>query len=228
MFLSKITLFENIATSHQHSRLGEVSEYRIHQYLWELFPETPKGERPFLYRQEVERALPFFYVLSKIPPMDIKGHWNIESREFNPALKEGDRLAFSLRANPIVTKKDEHGKARRHDVVMEAKTQLRKIGIPKESWPSQATLEWDASVKWLTTRSSKGGFKIDPNGIEVFGYRQLRMEKRKSTEPIRISVVDFQGVLVVTEPSVFLKDSVFSGIGAAKGFGCGLMMLKRI
>jgi len=43
---------------------------------------------------------------------------------------------------------------------------------------------------------------------------------------ITFSTLDFSGILGVTDPGQF-RNTLFNGIGPAKGFGCGLMMVKR-
>jgi CRISPR system Cascade subunit CasE len=43
---------------------------------------------------------------------------------------------------------------------------------------------------------------------------------------IRYSTIDFQGVLNVTDSEKF-QAVLFKGIGKAKAFGCGLMLVKR-
>jgi CRISPR system Cascade subunit CasE len=41
-----------------------------------------------------------------------------------------------------------------------------------------------------------------------------------------IKIARFEGVLEVTNPQTF-TDALFSGIGPAKAFGCGLLSLAR-
>ena len=42
------------------------------------------------------------------------------------------------------------------------------------------------------------------------------------------STLEFDGILAVTEPEVFIEKCLFSGIGPAKGFGCGVMLVRRV
>lgn len=55
---------------------------------------------------------------------------------------------------------------------------------------------------------------------------------------MRLSVLDLEGILVVTDPAAFLDKVALklgtasdaaaqAGFGRAKAFGCGLMLLKR-
>jgi CRISPR system Cascade subunit CasE len=42
---------------------------------------------------------------------------------------------------------------------------------------------------------------------------------------VRLSTLDFDGLLTVADPGRF-GELLFSGLGPAKGFGCGLMLIK--
>jgi CRISPR system Cascade subunit CasE len=44
---------------------------------------------------------------------------------------------------------------------------------------------------------------------------------------IRFSAVDFSGELLVTDPKLF-QQALFDGLGHAKAFGCGLLLVRRI
>jgi CRISPR system Cascade subunit CasE len=63
--------------------------------------------------------------------------------------------------------------------------------------------------------------------LRVSGYRQYRLLKARGKSPIRFSSLDFDGVLTVTEPDR-LCQTLFDGIGPAKAFGCGLLLVRRI
>jgi CRISPR system Cascade subunit CasE len=55
-------------------------------------------------------------------------------------------------------------------------------------------------------------------------YQQHHFKKRG----IKISTLDFQGLLEVTEPELFIQKVLYKGIGPAKAFGCGLLSLASI
>jgi CRISPR system Cascade subunit CasE len=59
----------------------------------------------------------------------------------------------------------------------------------------------------------------------VDGYIQHRFVKPKKKQMVQISTLDFTGLLTVTDPERFTT-ALFNGIGPAKGFGCGLMMVR--
>jgi CRISPR system Cascade subunit CasE len=264
-------------------RLGGLDPYRQHQELCKLFDLLPKEQRdakqatPFLFRAErIESAgavgqaypglagLPVFYVLSLQKPQDRSGLWRIDTPEqgYRPDLRAGDRLAFKLRANPVVVEKmqrdEEAGQAWlqqrkaagikekeqptkrriRHDVVMNAKRKMDWDSIPSEQRPPLAKLAYDAGSRWLENKSRQLGFEIEPAVIRDDGFGDevelpiLRVDgygtwRQRYGKKIELSTLDFEGVLQVTEPVKFL-DALHNGIGPAKAFGCGLLLVRRI
>jgi CRISPR system Cascade subunit CasE len=62
--------------------------------------------------------------------------------------------------------------------------------------------------------------------LDASAYQQHLLRKKGNTN-IRFSSIDFAGNLTVTDPEKF-KQVLFSGIGPAKAFGCGLMLVKPV
>lgn len=240
MFMSRVSLRDEAWTPQSLQRLVQ-DKYHQHQLLRRLFPgvshrlvkRTVNGIEkevklgPLLYRQDEHNGRLCFYVISEQVPVDESGLWRIEPKRCAPKLSAGQRLSFTLRANPTVAKKpaapDPNPKKRkRHDIVMEAKKRLN----PNEEKPFMLQLIHDAGVAWLSTRSEKHGFTFDPKDIRVDGYRQHSFYKRGIKAPIELSTLDFTGLLEVTDPERFTK-LLYDGIGPAKAFGCGLMLVRR-
>jgi len=238
--------------------MGALTPYGQHQTLWRLFDlpkSTTKDKADFLFRFEIDKRnkLPVFYVIScKQQPRDREGIWNIESKIYNPDIREGDKFAFKLRANPVqLEKKERHDdeidewqsrrnrlgfkekettkKRIRHDVVMEAKTILKTTGVSREKWPHMNEIIHNAGIKWLKKRSCENGFifRDDDENCEVRADSYQMNQFFKNKKNVKFSSLDFTGKLTVTEPSIF-KKLLFTGIGPAKGFGCGLMLVKRV
>ncbi len=237
MYFSKVALRRDVDPNRLAGLLGG-NEYREHQILWKFFPgveknaktkEDGKDERAFLFRREAGKW-PCFYILSSCKPLADVGSdlWTYQSKEYSPQIHAGQRLAFSLRVNPVRSKApSEKGKRGvRHDVVMEAKTRLKNGGILKNQWQPTPELMAEEGWKWLSARAPKNGFAIAKGEIRVDGYRQHWLSKRGG-KPIRFSTLDFQGILTVEDPGKF-KEALFNGIGPAKGFGCGLMLVRKI
>ncbi|UYG07594.1 type I-E CRISPR-associated protein Cas6/Cse3/CasE [Halomonas sp. M4R1S46] len=229
MYLSRVRVDLNGLSRGALFDIMDGRAYAAHQLLWRLFPEH-QGARPFLFRQEMEepedggapRGLPLFYVLSDREPVPIPGLLEAQCKAFSPALEVGDRLAFRLRANPTVAKSVAGKRGQRADVLMAAKYPFEAGGDRK----SQACIEAmdGAAHGWLAERAESWGFRL-PVEPEVGAYRQHALPKDKG-RPIRFSSVDYEGLLEVTDPGR-LTETLAQGVGRAKAFGCGLMLLRR-
>jgi CRISPR system Cascade subunit CasE len=198
-------------------------EYKLHQALWDVFPPAPDAARDFIYRMESRQGRPCVYLVSRRKPThDPENLWRIQTRPYEPQLREGQRLGFSLRANPVVTRE-----GKRHDIVMDAKKALRQGGQPV---PPLAELMQSAGQRWLQRRQENLGCKLE--SVLVDGYRIQEMFKASArreggARPIRVATCDFQGVLCVTDPKALAK-VLMEGVGKARAFGCGLLMVRPL
>jgi len=221
-------------------RYYQYNHYQLHQLLWKLFNDQPEKQRDFLFRQLIDaQGKSAFYLVSKQPPVSADGALLVETKPYQPQLQMGEVLSFSLRANPVAQIKQDrseqeqlqHAEQRKvrglpekttkkrvhHDVVMHLKKSL-----PEEiNDYSQGELEQIAGEKWLSQKAEKHGFRV----LSVFaqGYQQHHFKKRQ----ISLATLDFEGVLQVTDPDKF-RQTLFNGLGRAKAFGCGLMMVRRV
>ncbi|ATJ84513.1 type I-E CRISPR-associated protein Cas6/Cse3/CasE [Halomonas beimenensis] len=229
MYLSRVRVDLNGLSRGALFEIMGGGAYAAHQLLWRLFPEH-QGQRPFLFRQEMDepeeggapRGLPLFYVLSDREPVPIPGLLEAQCKPFSPTLEAGERLAFRLRANPTVAKSVAGKRGQRADVLMAAKYPFE---AGKER-TSQACIEAmdDAARQWLAERAESWGFRL-PVEPEVGAYRQHALPKDKG-RPIRFSSVDYEGLLEVADPGRLIE-TLAQGIGRAKAFGCGLMLIRR-
>lgn len=226
MYFSRIRLdLASAGTDEWNTFIGG-STYGVHQIVWRLFSEDADAARDFLYRVEVGNGLPFLYVVSKRPPQPIGKLTRIETKPYEPQLAVGERLMFSLRANPVVTKKDPvSGKRIRHDVVMNAKHALPRP-FKANMQISSSEIEHQAGIQWLSDRAQRLGFAFDPSTMRVSQYQQHALKKPAPKSKIRFSSLDYNGELTVTDPERLCRVLV-EGIGPAKAFGCGLMLLRR-
>ncbi|WP_275100247.1 type I-E CRISPR-associated protein Cas6/Cse3/CasE [Sedimenticola hydrogenitrophicus] len=225
MYFSRIELNRSGAGIAQLLKKMSADDYRHHQFIWQLFQGV--DERDFLYRREDAGNWPRYYAVSAREPSDNGGLWAIETKPYAPKIGEGLRLAFSLRVNPVVTRKTDSGKRVRHDVVMDRKRQIGFKTLPKAERPALQELIRDAGLAWLEQRASNHGFRFEEGLVTVDGYEQHKSVKRNGNNPISFSTLDFGGVLTVTDKQAF-EDMLFSGIGPAKGMGCGMLMVRRI
>lgn len=243
--LTRITPRETL-DYHNLTALGGLDPYGQHRLLWRFF-DLPKDNHrqrtPFLFRAEVANGLPLFYVLSTTQISDSKGQWIFESKTYRPQLAVGDRLAFKLRANPIVersgavllaadgtprlrTSGAKEGqpkcKVARHDVVMDAKRRMNWASLAPDERPMLAHLAQDAGSRWLQAREVRLGCHFEVDRLRADGYRTHRMRGRG----IILSTLDFEGELTITDAARF-NDALLHGIGPAKSFGCGLLLVRR-
>jgi CRISPR system Cascade subunit CasE len=215
--------------------------YAVHQLIWTLFPGRPGADRTFLFRQEFEkeqlsavtsvRGIPLFYVLSKDKPSTQTDILVTETKEYAPKLLAGDKLAFSLRANPVIARKQNNGKrnSKHCDVLMDVKYHLKHSNAVLSHEQIQVAQN-QAVADWLVRKGTTAGFNIpEIDGLQIAAYQQQVLSKRSSVrnDEIKFSSVDISGIIEVTDPVLFLQ-MLEKGLGSAKSFGCGMMMIRRI
>lgn len=234
MYLSRIQLRLENLTPGMLEKWQSAMPYASHQWLWQLFPD--RTTRPFLFRQEPKAR---FFVLSETIPLLLHTLFDIETKPFIPRLEEGMELEFQLRANPVITRK-----AKRYDVMMDAKFQAKMRDEAREKWWDR---QLEAAQLWLDKQSLQHGFRLRHSLSDEFdrwagtedkddsapalctsisAYQQHRLMRPGADRPIMYSSVDYSGVLQITDPFCFEK-ALFHGIGKSKALGCGMLMVKR-
>jgi len=203
--------------------------YGMHQQIWKLFPSKTDQKRDFLFRVMDRRFPPSFYLLSAREPVDEKNHWEIRTKEFSPRLRAGNRLFFSLKANARVTRKESAAKKGgknlpKHDIFMDAKEQFRKNnGGENPLGSAWKEIIQDTGRDWIEKQSLKHGFQLESVRVESCQQQKII---RKGTH-ITFNSGHFEGILMVRNPEMFTK-MLFGGIGSSKGFGCGLMLIRKL
>ncbi len=226
MYLSKIRLDEQLPLEKLGGEIPK-DAYGDHQVVWRIMGSGPDRPRDFLFRREQMGYWPVYYVLSEQPPTNRPG-WQVDTKDFRPRLTKGQRLAFALRANPVRTRRassnPDDRKRYRDDIIMHAKRQIHEREPDPKRWPSQVELVQEYGPKWLEDRASNCGFTLET--LHVDQYAQHRLYKGRGRPPIRFSTLDYQGILQISDDARFLE-ALHRGIGHAKGFGCGLMLVRR-
>lgn len=245
MYFSRAMLRTDKVDLAELSRLVVRDTYRAHQLVWDLFGDTRDRKRDYLYRREMIDGQPVFYIVSERPPAPTNNNWDIKTKDYDPQIEVGEQFAFRVCVNPVVERPggpvlDKTGQPKlrstgkrsgeikhkvvRHDVVMAAK---KAMG---DSWNEQFSLNRlkEAARDWLgdgeESRCFRNGFSIED--LSAHSYIQHRIYRGKQ-EPIRFSTLELEGTLTVLEPDSFRK-MLFNGIGPARGFGCGLLLVRRI
>ena len=195
-----------------------------HKLIWTLFSDGPERKRDFLWR---EFRAGEFYVLSHRQPQagDL---FDVDCKMFEPKLRSGDQLWFSLRANPVISSKAIPGsRGKRHDVVMNKLRTYRNadptMGDNGERRFERDRLTDEAGREWIEGQASRNGFRL--LDVTCDSYRQHVIHPG-ARQPGNLSTLDLAGRLEVSAPATFLE-RLSSGFGPAKAFGCGLMLIRR-
>ena len=190
-----------ISVDHQTAAQRRLQDsYAWHKALWKAFPEIE--QRSFLYRIEPRDAGFLLYLLSEQGPDAPEwGRW--ETKRIGDSFLEHAAYRFKLCANPTV-KRTRDG---------------RKNGTRTAIYGS------DELADWLGRKAECGGFCVDSSTLQIGPpinqpfYKKGRRGNHKR--------VEFQGVLSVADREQF-KQTFKTGIGSAKAFGFGLLVLQPI
>lgn len=205
MFISKITVPARTILVHRASDL-----YGLHRFLWKIFSDGPERTRDFLFHSSRKEGQVECLVVSARQPVNSIPDVTIETKPYSPILREGQIFEFTLEVNPVVrSTKDK----KKHDVVMHWK-KSKKEGADS---PQPAVMEW------LLKRQELWGCTIQESSILVDAYEQVQINKGQKR--VSFSLCRIRGYLKIDDAEAF-KKILFSGIGSAKAFGCGLMLIR--
>lgn len=223
MYMTKATVTETVTAC----ALARSGFYGAHQALWRLFGGADGAPRDFLFRRMDGSGLEYLVVSHRRPGNG--AGFGVRTREYDPALRAGDLLRFSLRANPVRVVTDERGVKRRVDVVMHARHELLRQGVPEDGLPQRPLLAQQAGCDWLLARGEALGLEFLSQTLRADGYMQHDMRLGPSVprkRAIRFSALDYQGVARVADAER-VRAALFNGVGKAKAFGCGLLLVRR-
>ncbi|MEW5772490.1 MAG: type I-E CRISPR-associated protein Cas6/Cse3/CasE [Thermodesulfobacteriota bacterium] len=211
--------------------------YDTHRLLWRLFADRPDRERDFLYR---DMGGGFFLAVSARLPQDPDGVWEMATKEYSPVLAVGDRLLFTLRANAVRKTRDAAGRQERHSVVedlhRERAAELaasagataggeRAGHAGRRRPPSREALALEAGGRWLAARAADLGLAVEQESLLVESYARHSFRHRAGGKAA-LAVLDLRGFARVTDPAKALA-ALYRGVGPAKAFGCGLLLVRR-
>jgi CRISPR system Cascade subunit CasE len=195
--------------------LRETGGSGSHQLVWSLFPGA-RGRRDFLFRRTSAGG---YIIVSGRPPEDPVGLWRLETKPYAPSISAGQALGFVLRASPSVALRDpgdQRGRRRDH-----ARARAIRLGRPLEGAEAEET--W---VDWLEARAPRLGVSL-VRAACIASRAPPLVVPRESAPPARMPVVDFEGEFEVREPER-LRKACLEGVGGARAFGCGLLLLKPV
>ena len=225
MYISKV---EFDAVQLARAGLYENGRYAEHQWLWRLFADSPERKRDFVYRrmkpsQNDRLNAPYFLVVSEREPEDGPFLRRLVVKPYEPQLATGERVAFSLRCNPVVTRPGKEGRRSRVDMVQDARLRLKREGVPEAAMPRRTVLAQEIAPEWLTRHDF--GLEVDAESIQVEAYDQLRFDRPKGGK-ITLARLDLLGAGTVRDPEA-LRHALYKGVGRARGFGFGLLLVRR-
>lgn len=181
--------------------------------LWRLDSDS----RHELNLYVVSRETPSFDALAEQAGWSSTPVWRTaDYSRFLGRLEPGQRWVFRLVANPIRNVRDTSsdgtgGLARRGS----------RVPLIKEA----------DQREWLLTRAASGGFIVVPGasgGPNLSVTRSVRQRFGRQSDgvarQVTLQTAQFDGVLEVADPSA-LRRALTEGVGAAKGYGCGLLTL---
>ncbi len=201
--------------------LAVKNPYNIHRRLWSLFPGEPPEPRQsatekrhgFLFRMEdYQTGRPArFLVQSRREPASATSIYKLGCREFNPQPQPGQRLAFLLTANPTKTILDTQKDAK-----------LNKRPNRKGQFKCRVPLIQEEDQRnWLIRHLAEAA---DIEAMAVLPHSPLYFFKNRQGG--KLVTATFEGLLQVKSPNV-LRQLLENGIGPAKAFGCGLLLVRR-
>lgn len=179
-------------------RARATDSYHWHQLIWEMFPD--QKDRNFLFRvKEDTQGVEVLVQSEKKPCQSPVGR--IVSKKIPSVHLDGTRYVFQACLNPTVRRKSSPN----------AKSSKR-VGLYK----TEEVFNW-----------CKRKFEVNGMAIESLIVRDVSRETsyKKGAELV-LSKADVSGVLTVSDPAKF-RQAIADGVGPAKSFGYGLVLLKK-
>ncbi|MBI4563286.1 MAG: type I-E CRISPR-associated protein Cas6/Cse3/CasE [Planctomycetes bacterium] len=192
-------------------RLGIRDVYDWHQRAWQCFPDRDGRPRDFLIR--LDRKDAGFQLLIVSPTAPSRPDWCLPEswrgpKQIPPGYFQRSRYRFQLCANP--TKK--------------VAVQKPGGGFTKNGRREPLTGR-EELVAWIRRKGEQSGFVVEESSLRTIPRGREYFEKKGSRG--LHSSVEYQGLLVVTDPTKF-HDAFTRGIGSAKAFGFGLLVLAPV
>ena len=191
-----------------------VNPYLLHKKIWRLFPDQEGEQRSFLFRVENlgQAGAQKILLQSKYKPQAASGDLLLlQSKEINlTGINRQSKIRFMLRANPTKKIKDQQKKL----------TNQGKVRVP--------LIDELEIMEWLK-RQLQDCADISDDELSIL--RQDLLSFRKPNEKQqhfgKIQTVTYTGIMTVSEHTLLLN-KIYSGIGPAKAFGCGLLSIAKV
>ncbi len=205
--------------------------YVLHALLCGLFGKAA-APKPWFF--QADRAWLWAYAghpldLSKLPATGAQRQSILTEASRSkpmPTFRAGQRLAFDLRACPVVRHgKRDADKASEHDAL---NWQARRTGVPESSLDPRVVY-----ADWLRThwKPDSGAALID---CQVSGWLRPHrgtgqgsgtVWRGRGDGRLRLPEVRFTGRLTLTDPTAF-RQALARGVGRHRAFGFGMVLVK--
>ena len=210
MYLSKLIL----NPLNRAARRDLSNPYELHRSLMRAFPNPLPDRERVLFRIESAAASrsnhPHILVQSIALPnweaLTLMRTYLLTAPDIKDisslSFQTHQALYFRLRANP--SRRDSQSR--------------KRIGVYDDQSRRQ----------WMERKGKEHGFQIASEAMMIrpVSIRSFYRTVGETRQRITLNAVDFEGLLIVEDPSKFLT-SLKEGIGSAKGFGFGLLSLAR-
>jgi CRISPR system Cascade subunit CasE len=208
------------------------SEYLTHQAVADLFGDRP--DRGYLFRPLAEwpggadvlvlsRGSPL--APERLPQRPHGRAVRVQSKAYAPELRVGQLLDFELRINATrVVTDPETGKKYRTDVWEAVWRADRGTAVTPHSVYGEYLARKLSGAAELV--HADGVIDCDSSGVRVTERGEVRARRGDRPEAIRFVFANLIGTLRVLDPSRLLE-TIASGIGREKAFGCGLLCISR-
>jgi len=185
--------------------------YDWHQRIWQAFSGRDDEKRDFLSRvDEIDDA---YRLLIVSPAAPSRPDWCpthcFQTKPIADSFFDHGQFRFSLLANPTrkIRVETEGGQRKKNG---------RRVPITQR----------EGLLAWLQRKAEAGGFNLcQPDQVRIIPKGRAYFHK-PGAQGVH-HAVEFQGVLTVTDPSLF-RMTFAAGIGSAKGFGFGLLAIAPL
>ena len=172
--------------------------YKLHQWIWGMLPDASNARRDFLFRSDVKGGVLRILLLSERIPSQC-GDAEWKTTEVSGTFLGHGAYRFQLRANPTFRRASDHKRLALFD---------------------------EGKIRgWFIRKFTDAGCELQE--LETTAPRKSQFRKGAGAHSGTVYSVDASGVLVVRDESRF-RAAFDTGIGPAKGFGFGLLLLQPI
>lgn len=207
MYLSRVVIdFENRQKIKELSHLGAIHNWVEQSFIQEdnTYDDTRK-----LWRIDTLKDENHLLVVSKNRPnltiLETFGVKNsAKTKDYNKFLSDLDKNTiynFRVTLNPVISLSTGKHSGKRGKIV------------------PHITIE--QQMEFLRNRSTQHGFVLLDNALEIVNRKYLPL-KHSNGKPINVSVVTYEGKLMIDDLSLF-RNTLINGIGRKKAYGCGLL-----